>query len=176
MGVNLVKFGFLFIWKVRAAMKLGNQSLTILLFGLCLSPFAIASGHEYRASTLSAVHLKLELQLERVDGRVTKLAGEANQKTLRELAEASVVADSCAGMPLDDEPFKAQLNFLTLKDGRTGQETNSDYQNRMRTYFGVYIGLLEAESIERGSDFCAAAQEDIRKKGPLSRWIKRGPN
>ncbi|NBS17368.1 MAG: hypothetical protein EBS79_10805 [Gammaproteobacteria bacterium] len=52
------------------------------------------------------VELRFEPSLHRVDEKVSKLIGEAQQQTLRQLAEAAVISDFCSTVNLDQNAFK----------------------------------------------------------------------
>jgi hypothetical protein len=121
-------------------------------------------------SALSQQGLKVELQLQRVDRRVQELAGAEAQKALRVLAESVVLADFCAGLELNESRLKQDLDHLAKGPGTDPHLDPRQYENRIRTHFGVYVGLLIAESVDRGHEFCRVGLEDLKRQGPMSRW------
>ena len=121
-------------------------------------------------SALSQQGLKVELQLQRVDRRVQELAGVESQKALRVLAESVVLADFCAGLELNESKLRQDLDHIAKEPGPNPHLDPRQFENRIRTHFGVYVGLLIAESVDRGHEFCRVGLEDLKRQGPMSRW------
>ncbi len=121
-------------------------------------------------SALSQQGLKVELQLQRVDRRVQELAGVESQKALRVLAESVVLADFCAGLELNESKLRQDLDHIAKGPGPNPHLDPRQFENRIRTHFGVYVGLLIAESVDRGHEFCRVGLEDLKRQGPMSRW------
>ncbi|NBT45507.1 MAG: hypothetical protein EBT06_11440 [Gammaproteobacteria bacterium] len=117
------------------------------------------------------VELRFEPSLHRVDEKVSKLIGEAQQQTLRQLAEAAVISDFCSTVNLDQNAFKKSFETLTTAlPKQSNPDLQRDLENKLMTYFGMYVGLLVAEGTDRHPEFCELAARLQTEKRPLSRY------
>ena len=120
---------------------------------------------------------RFEQQLSRVDHRVSKLLGD-KQKDLRHMAEASVLADFCPAYQVDQERFKRDFDGLAAPSAGKPRKPaeQRDFENKLMTYFGVYVGLLVAEGAESQIEFCQLADSIRKNAGPVSRyWLAAAP-
>lgn len=148
-----------------------------LLLALSLSFFLATVNAATRGSAKTAtsapLQFKYEPVLQRLDLRVAKLMGEEKQKTLRQMAEASVLSDYCAAVNLDQDAFKKSFDALGTSNPPRKPADQRDFENKVMTFFGVYVGLLVAEGTDRKPEICALAQKLKEDQKPVSRfWLK----
>ena len=120
---------------------------------------------------------RFEQQLNRLDQRVAKLLGD-KQKDLRHMAEASVLSDFCPAYQVDQDRFKRDFDSLAAPTAGKSRKPaeQRDLENKLMTYFGVYVGLLVAEGTESELEFCQLADSIRRNAGPVSRyWLAAAP-
>ena len=120
---------------------------------------------------------RFEQQLNRLDQRVAKLLGD-KQKDLRHMAEASVLSDFCPAYQVDQDRFKRDFDSLAAPTAGKPRKPaeQRDLENKLMTYFGVYVGLLVAEGTESELEFCQLADSIRRNAGPVSRyWLAAAP-
>ena len=148
-----------------------------LLLALSLSIFLATADAATKSAAKTAapapLQFKYEPALQRLDLRVAKLMGEDNQKTLRQMAEASVLSDYCAAVDLDQDAFKKSFDTLAVGNPPRKPAEQRDFENKVMTFFGVYVGLLVAEGTDRKPEICALAQKLKEDQRPVSRfWLK----
>lgn len=118
---------------------------------------------------------RFEDQLGRVDHRVIKLVGEEKQKFLRHMAEATVLSDFCPMVQVDSDRFQKDFDSLATSSTPRKPADQRDLENKLMTYFGVYVGLLVAEGTENDMEFCELASKIQKNQGPVSRyWVAPG--
>lgn len=115
---------------------------------------------------------RFEDQLGRVDHRVIKLVGEEKQQSLRHMAEATVLSDFCPMVQVDKDRFQKDFDGLATSSTPRKPADQRDLENKLMTYFGVYVGLLVAEGTESDMEFCELAGKIQKNQGPVSRyWV-----
>jgi hypothetical protein len=151
------------MWKLFLAL-----SLTAFLSTVGAAPKTAAN-----TATPEPLQFKYEPSLQRLDLRVATLMGEEKQKTLRQMAEASVLSDYCAAVDLDRDAFKKAFEALAISNPPRKLADQREFENKLMTYFGVYVGLLVAEGTDRKPEVCALAQQLKEDQKPVSRfWLK----
>jgi hypothetical protein len=119
---------------------------------------------------------RFETQLGRVDQRVIKLVGEDKQKSLRQMAEATVLSDFCPMVKVDRDKFQKDFDGLATSNIKRKPADQRDLENKLMTFFGVYVGLLIAEGVESDVQFCELASQIQRNQGPVSHyWLADAP-
>jgi hypothetical protein len=148
----------------------------VLALSLAASMAAPTAKAAEPADAPPAPKLKFEAQLEKIDSKVSAQFGADKQKTLRQMAEASVLSDYCAAVDLDKEKFKDEFKALTMDGTQRKPAEQKDYEAKLAMYFGVYVGLLVAEGTERLPEFCGFAEDALKEKKPLSRFWAAAAN
>jgi len=144
--------------------------------GYGIAPLQAKPGNQTSVKPFPEPEFKYQAALERVDGKVLKLIGEEKQKTLRELAIASVLSDYCAAVDLDKDKFTRTFEALAVSQVKLSTTEQRNLEHNLMTYFGVYVGLLIAESTDRQNEFCSVAETLKRENRPLSRfWLASAP-
>ncbi len=150
------------MWKLILAVSL----LSVLV------PVNAAHKGQSQPAAVVPLAFKFEPAFQRLDQKVAKIVGEDKQKTLRQMAEASVLSDYCAAVNLDQDKFKKAFDALSAGGAKRKPAEQRQFENQLMTYFGVYVGLLVAEGTERRPEFCALAQQLQKDQKPLSRfWL-----
>ena len=120
----------------------------------------------------TALTLKFEKALNKVDKKVETLLGADKQKVMRQSAEAAVLSDYCAAINLDQNKFKEAFSALSEDGAKRTAAEQRDMDNKVSMYFGVYVGLLVAEGTDRRGEFCVIAEDALKEQKPISRfWI-----
>lgn len=146
--------------------------IVALSLAVVIAPVQAKPGDQTPAQTFPESEFKHQVALERVDQKVIKLIGEEKQKTLRELAIAAVLSDYCAAVDLDKDRFTQTFEALAVSPVKLPAADQRNLEHNLMTYFGVYVGLLIAESNDRENEFCSVAETLKREKRPLSRfWL-----
>ncbi len=116
---------------------------------------------------------KLDPAWKEMEHRVGKLLGQADQRKLLDMAYAQVAVDACPGLAIDAKGFEHAFAGMAGKGQRTPTE-QWRFENEMMVDFGVYTGLVLAESFLDKPVFCEAV-ERIRQKagGPSHFWLPR---
>lgn len=150
--------------------------IVALPLAMAMAPAQAKSVDGSQVRTLPEPEFKYQAALQRVDQKVAKLIGEEKQRTLRELAIAAVLSDYCAAVDLDKNKFTSTFDALAATDLKRPTAEQRTLENNLMTYFGVYVGLLIAESTDREHEFCSVAETIKREKRPLSRfWLTPSP-
>lgn len=147
-----------------------------LSLAVVTTPLLAKPGNQTPVKPFPEPEFKYQAALQRIDQKVLKLIGEERQKTLRELAIASVLSDYCAAVDLDKDKFTKTFETLAVSPVKLSAAEQRNLEHNLMTYFGVYVGLLIAESTDRENEFCSVAETLKREKRPLSRfWLASGP-
>lgn len=151
----------------------------IVLFFIVLVQMPMAVNAKARPKTTAPVApaplvegFRYEYQLNRVDRKAIDLVGEDKQKTLRHMAEAAVLSDFCPYLKLDQDKFRRDFDALGGAGPKRSPAQQRDFENRLMTTFGIYVGLLVAEGVESDAKFCELASSIQQRQGPVSRyWV-----
>jgi hypothetical protein len=150
--------------------------IVALSLAAVIAPVQAKPGNQTPVKPFPEPEFKYQAALERVDRKVVKLIGEEKQKTLRELAIAAVLSDYCAAVDLDTVKFTKTFDALAVSQVKVPPAEQRNLEHNLMTYFGVYVGLLIAESTDRENEFCSVAETLKREKRPLSRfWLASVP-
>lgn len=139
---------------------------TALLITLSIPTFA---GEQ----TDSATWQQLDPAWTQTSEQIIEFVGEDKQKLLAQLAYASVAAKTCQGLTLDQNKFQQTFdaNFNEKSLGKTVKAAEMmAYGQKVAMYFGVYIGLLTADSMMERDTFCNAAQQ-MKTNGETHYWL-----
>lgn len=152
----------------------------ILLSCLALTQMSVAAWAKSNKNEVPVVkpieNYRFETQLGRVDQRVIKLVGEDKQKSLRQMAEATVLSDFCPMVKVDKDKFKKDFDGLASSGIKRKPAEQRDLENKLMTFFGVYVGLLIAEGVESDVQFCELASQIQKNQGPVSHyWLADAP-
>lgn len=150
--------------------------IVALSLAVLIAPVQAKPGNQTPVKPFPEPEFKYQAALERVDRKAVKLIGEEKQKTLRELAIAAVLSDYCAAVDLDKDKFTKTFDALAVSQVKLPAAEQRNLEQNLMTYFGVYVGLLIAESTDRENEFCSVAETLKREKRPLSRfWLTSVP-
>lgn len=122
--------------------------------------------------TESATWQKIDPAWTKTSEQIIDFVGENKQKLLADLAYAAVVAETCQGLPLDKTKFQQAFdtNFNEKSLGKTMKPAELvEYGHKVSMYFGVYVGLLTADSMMERDNFCNAAQQ-MKANGEAQYW------
>jgi hypothetical protein len=152
----------------------------ILLSCLALTQMSVAAWAKSNKNEVPVVkpieNYRFETQLGRVDQRVIKLVGEDKQKSLRHMAEATVLSDFCPMVKVDKDKFTKDFDGLASSGITRKPAEQRDIENKLMTFFGVYVGLLIAEGVESDVQFCEVASQIQKNQGPVSHyWLADVP-
>lgn len=150
------------MWKIILALSLS----------CLLSPAQAKSAKKPAIQPPLSTEFKYEPSLKRVDDQLAQLVGADKQNTLRQMAVAAVLSDFCAAVDLDQAKFKKEFDAVTAGDTKRKPAEQRDLENKVMTYFGVYVGLLVAEATDRLPTVCEIAQTIQKDQKPVSRfWL-----
>jgi len=154
------------------------RKMTLLFALAALQVPAIGWGKPEKTQTPAeppVLTYRFEQQLTRLDQRVAKLLGD-KQKDLRHMAEATVLSDFCPMVTVDKDKFKKDFDGLATSSIKRKPADQRDIENKLMTYFGVYVGLLIAEGVESDVEFCELASQIKKNQGPVSHyWLADAP-
>jgi len=125
----------------------------------------------HRAMAIDADLIKkLDPAWKSMEARVTHLVGKSGQRTLLDMAFAQVAVDACRGLAINPKAYEesfARLSSDKIKDA--GEHRR--FEQALMTDFGVYTGLVVAESFLDKSGFCQSV-ENIKNNngGPARFW------
>ena len=148
------------MWKIILALSLS----------CLLSPAQAKSAKKSLVQPPPSTEFKYEPALKRVDDQLVQLVGADKQNTLRQMAEAAVLSDFCAAVDLDQAKFKKEFDAVTAGGTKRKPAEQRDLENKVMTYFGVYVGLLVAEATDRRPEVCELAQTIQKEQKPLSHY------
>lgn len=116
---------------------------------------------------------KLDPAWQEMERRVTGLVGPTHQKTLLDMAYAQVAVDACPGLGLNNKAFDDAFNLMTGSARKDAVEQRR-FENSLMTDFGVYTGLIVAESFIDKPGFCKAVDGiKARNGGPAKFWTAK---
>ena len=121
----------------------------------------------------TALLAKLDPAWKAMEGRVTRLLGSTGQRQLLDMAYAQVAADACPPVKLDNQSVEATLTKLA---GIAKREpaAQRQFENALMADFGVYTGLVLAESFLDKPGFCAAVERlKVKRTGPGQFWTTK---
>jgi hypothetical protein len=143
-----------------------------LLLISALSPVITSADTASAPAQSGAPTFKFASALNRIDRKVSDLMGPERQLVLRQIAEAAVLSDYCAVINLDQRKFKQEFDALVAGDPKLKPAEHRQFEAKLMTYFGVYVGLLVAEGTDRRGEFCALAEDALAAHKPISRfWL-----
>jgi len=140
-----------------------KQILFILVFA---ASFSVAAGE-------CDFIKKLDPAWKSMEARVTQLVGQAGQRTLLDMAFAQVAVDACPGLTINAKGYRDA--FAGLIKGKTQNAAeHRRFEHALMTDFGVYTGLILAESFLDKAEFCRSVDNvKTRKAGPSRFWTTR---
>lgn len=116
---------------------------------------------------------KLDPAWQEMERRVSKLVGPTHQKTLLDMAYAQVGADACQGLELNSKAYEDSFGAMAAAPKKDAAEQRR-FENTLMTDFGVYTGLIVAESFIDKPGFCKAVDRIKAKNGgPAKFWTAK---
>ena len=153
----------------------------IVLLSMVLVQMPVAAEAKARQKTAAPApqapaEFRYEYQLTRVDQKAINLVGVEKQQLLRQMAEAAVLSDFCPFIKLNRDKFRQDFDALGSVGPKRTQAEQRNFENRLMTTFGIYVGLLVAEGVNREADFCELASTLQKDQKPVSRyWLAATP-
>lgn len=116
---------------------------------------------------------KLDPAWKSMELRVTRLIGKSGQRTLLDMAFAQVAVDACSGLAINAKAYDEA--FTRLNSGKTKDAgEHRRFEQALMTDFGVYTGLVLAESFLDKPGFCQSVENIKTKKGgPTQFWATK---
>ena len=115
---------------------------------------------------------RLDPAWKEMESRVTRLLGQTGQRQLLDMAYAQVAVDACPGMKLKEKAYEEGFSRLAGGVKRDPAEQRK-FENAMMADFGVYTGLVLAESFLDKPAFChAVARLQDKATGPGRFWTR----
>ncbi len=113
---------------------------------------------------------KLDPAWKAMEARVTQLVGQSGQRTLLDMAFAQVAVDACPGLAINSKAYDEA--FARLSKARKNDAAKPlRFERALMTDFGVYTGLVVAESFLDKPGFCKGVEKiKARKNGPAQFW------
>lgn len=113
---------------------------------------------------------KLDPAWKSMEARVTKLVGQTGQRNLVDMAFAQVAVDACPGLAINAKGYRDA--FAGLIKGKTKNAAeHRRFEQALMTDFGVYTGLILAESFIDKPGFCRSVDKvKASKAGPTRFW------
>jgi len=115
---------------------------------------------------------RLDPAWKEMEARVARLLGQAGQHQLLDMAYAQVAVDACPGLRLKEKAYEEGFSRLAGSVKRAPAEQRK-FENEMMADFGVYTGLVLAESFLDKPAFCLAVGKVRDKSGGPSRFWTR---
>ena len=116
---------------------------------------------------------KLDPAWQEMERRVTGLIGPTHQKTLLDMAYAQVAVDACPGLALNSKAYEDSFGAMVAGPKKDAAEQRR-FENTLMTDFGVYTGLIVAESFIDKPGFCKAVDGiKARNGGPAKFWTSK---
>jgi hypothetical protein len=115
---------------------------------------------------------RLDPAWKEMEARVTRLLGQTGQRQLLDMAYAQVAVDACPGLRLKEKAYEEGFSRLAGSAKRAPAEQRK-FENEMMADFGVYTGLVLAESFLDKPAFCLAVGKVRDKSGGPSRFWTR---
>lgn len=114
---------------------------------------------------------KLDPAWHQLEQRTRQFMGKADQRKLVDMAYAHVAADACPEIRINATAYGEGFTAIAADHPKDGIEQRT-FENEMMTYFGVYTGLILAESFLNHESFCKGALhlKDL-KSGPSRFWL-----
>jgi hypothetical protein len=77
---------------------------------------------------------------------------------------------------VDKSRFQKDFDDLATSSTPRKPADQRDIENKLMTFFGVYVGLLIAEGVESDVQFCEVASQIQKNQGPVSHyWLADVP-
>jgi hypothetical protein len=113
---------------------------------------------------------KLDPAWKSMEARVSQLVGKSGQRTLLDMAFAQVAVDACPGLAINSKAYDDA--FTRLSKGKTNDAgEHRRFEQALMTDFGVYTGLVVAESFLDKPGFCRSVEKvKAHKAGPTQFW------
>jgi len=116
---------------------------------------------------------KLDPAWAKLEKNTIQLVGPEGQRQLVDMAYAEIATDACPGLTLNQQAMTEGFDRLAEAGNKTGGGRQS-YERGMMAYFGVYTGLMLAESFLDKPSFCDGVERVKQKNGgPGKFWIAR---
>jgi len=116
---------------------------------------------------------KLDPAWKSMESRVKRLVGLSGQRTLLDMAFAQVAVDACPDLAINAKGYRDA--FAGLIKGKTQNAAeHRRFEHALMTDFGVYTGLILAESFIDKPAFCRSVDKvKAGKSGPTRFWTAR---
>ena len=116
---------------------------------------------------------RLDPAWKEMEARVTRLLGQTGQRQLLDMAYAQVAVDACPGLKLKEKAYDE--GFSRLAGGvKREPAAQRKFENEMMADFGVYTGLVLAESFLDKPAFCqGVAKLKEKGTGPDRFWTRQ---
>ncbi|MEY2701321.1 MAG: hypothetical protein RIQ52_2076 [Pseudomonadota bacterium] len=149
-------------------MKKTLMTLSTLLFSATLA--AEPSPPAPAASKLDPAWMVMQ---EKVSGVI----GAEKQHAMVDLAYATVAGDVCDNLDINEKSLDEEFQrFAADLQKKSSAEEQRRIENGLMGYFGIYVGLVVAESLNDTEAFCKEVSE-VRKRGggPTRYWVTPEP-
>jgi hypothetical protein len=106
-----------------------------------------------------------------MEQKVTAFVGQQKQREVVDMAYATVAADVCDKLDVDEKTLDKEFNLLSAdmqKKSSPGEQ--AQFEKELMGYYGVYVGLIVAESLQNKALFCKEVENVKTKKGGPSRY------
>ena len=114
---------------------------------------------------------KLDPAWAELEKKTIQILGQEGQRQVVDMAYAEIATDACGGLVLNQKAMTEGFDHLSEAGNRTTGGRQS-YERGMMAYFGVYTGLILAESFLDKHSFCDGVQRAKQRSGGPSRfWI-----
>ena len=113
---------------------------------------------------------KLDPAWAELERKTIKLLGQEGQRQVVDMAYAEIASDACGGLVLNPKAMTEGFDHLA-EAGNKATGGRQSFERGMMAYFGVYTGLILAESFLDKNSFCEGV-ERVRQRsgGPSKFW------
>ena len=109
-----------------------------------------------------------------VEKKAIQALGQPVQRQLVDMAYAEIATDVCPGIVLDKTAITRGFDQMAANSGKTTAIEKQGFDRNMMAFFGIYTGLLLAESFVDKETFCAGVDGVKQKKsGPTQFWTAK---
>ncbi|MGY6216979.1 hypothetical protein ACW73L_17620 [Methylolobus aquaticus] len=116
---------------------------------------------------------KLDPAWAELEKKTTQLLGQEGQRQVVDMAYAEIATDACGGLTLNQKAMTEGFDQLA-EAGNKATAGRQSYERGMMAYFGVYTGLILAESFLDKRSFCDGVERaKVRKGGPSRFWTSQ---
>ena len=121
-----------------------------------------------------SVFSKLDPAWTEVEKKAVQALGQPVQRQLVDMAYAEIATDACPGIVLSKTAMTGGFDQISASSGKTNAVEKQTFDRNMMAFFGVYTGLILAESFIDKEAFCAGVDGvKQRKSGPTKFWTAK---